>query len=516
MVGSSWYFLEKGSLPIDLKEQFKIWFDTNISQLGGLNKDWLHVGERGFLVPEAVNRLADSINLYGKSDYYPRLLSASASLSKAHRATNQYLKDGNIKKWIKDSGAIHLRETERGYVISHFLAQANKTFDEGIAGLHQVTGARMAEFYIAKRVADMTHFKYRRSSRGLVEMGTTGSTMWNLIVFSRGYGQRLLFQAAKIKAAFKGEGSWTEARSGFMDIMKLITVSALFGQLFGVLTGRRRNPYDPLNILFGWQFGGLFVGIAQDITIFMGDLATVINPTATEEDKKFAVNRIPQYITRLPETLIPFARRAIDVAETILDKKNIIAYGVRQIRSMIDDKYTPDELEDMDRNLWEKIRKAILGGEVVDPTKLDTSLEKIEDAQARLGTMDIEGRYYTLGDFGSAVSSLTRDIPTVFLTEQEGLTPLVLFYLDCETQWSELFTLPSSQRDDWRREHPLEEAMLLFWEKYSRPVYDVSSPEAKEVQALLFQWFDKYDVDKSMHQWWTNWTLPDEIPMPEE
>ena len=154
-------------------------------------------------------------------------------------------------------------------------------------------------------------------------------------------------------------------------------------------------------------------------------------------------------------------------------------------------------------------------GEIQDPTKLDNSLKKLDDAQTKLGTMGITGRYYTLGDFGSEVSSITRDIPSVFLTEQEGLTPLILFYLDCETQWEELFTLPSSKRDDWRKEHPTEEAMLLFWEKYQRPVYQAHESEAADVRDLLLMWFDQYEIDKSMHGFWTTWELPVEIPTEE-
>ena len=504
------------SLPADVREQFHIGFDTYISQLGGLRRDWLHVGERGFLVPEWFNRMADTICLYGMSDYYPRQWSAMAAFNKAYRATQQYRKDGNIGKWIKDSGAIHLRQTERNYALTHYLGQVDETFDKGIAGFREIDSNFMTSFYIAKRIADITHFKYRRSSRGLIEMGKTGSTLWNLVVFLRGYAQRLYFQAEKIKRAFRGEATWAEARSGYFDIMKLVMVSMLISQMFATLTGRRRNPYDPLNILFGWQFGGLFVGIAQDVSILIGDLATIINPNATEEDKQFALNRIPRAVSRIPETLIPFLRRGIDIAETLLSKKNIVAYGVRQLIAMLDEKYTPEELEEIERNLWEQIRKAVLGGEVQDPAKLQVAMENIEVAETKLGTMDVMGRFYTLGDFGNEIASLTRDIPTVLVTEQEGYTPRVLFYKDCEAQWAELFTLPSNERDDWRKDHVLEEAMLLFWERYKRPVFTAGIPEAEEVKSLLLMWFDRYEIDKSMHGWWATWELPGEIPPPEE
>lgn len=499
------------SLPANVRERFKIYFDTNISQLGGLRRDWLHVGERGFLVPEWWNRLADSLNLYGWSDYFPRLWSAAASFNKAYRATEQYKVDGDYKRWVKDSGAIHLRQTERNYALTHHLGQADKTFNQGIPGLLEVSGAEGANQYVAKRVADGTHFKYRRSTRGLLEMGKTGTTLWNLIVFPRGYSQRLYFQAEKIKRVFRGEATWEEAGSGFADIMKLITVALLFQGTFAFLTGRRRNPYDPLNILFGWEFGGLFVGIAQDVSRFIVDVATVLNPFVDQEAKDMAVGRLPGELSRIPNTLVPFFRRGMDVAETALDKRDIERYGVKKLREWLDENYTAEELEDMDRNLWEQIRKAVLGGEVSDPTKLDTAMKNIEDAQTKLGTQDAQGRYYTLGNFGGEVGNLLKNIPNILVTEQEGFDPLVLFYKDCADNWTELYTVPSKDRGDWRKEHILEEAMLLFWEKYKTSVFAKGSPEAKIITDLLITWYDQFGVDRYQHGKWADWSLPPRV-----
>lgn len=504
------------SLPAPIREQFGLGFSTFISELGGLRRDWLHVGERGFLVPDPVNRLADSVALYGKSDNYPRMWSAMAAFNKAYKAFQQYKNDGNVERFVKDSGLTHLRQTERNYALTHFLGQAEKKFDLTVPGLRQVNADFMTSFYIANRIADITHFKYKRSARGLMEMGKTGTTLWNLVVFPRGYAQRLYFQAEKIRNAFKGEATWAEARSGFMDIMKLVTTALLFSQLFFTLTGRRRNPWNPLNILFGWEFGGLFVGIAQDVTVLIGDLATILNPHSAEEDKQFAINRLPSLAARLPETLIPFFRRAVDIAEVMAGKEGVLPHTVRRLRAMLDDSYTPEELEEFDRSLWEKIKKAILGARTPDPTELQQAMENIEAAQTKLGTMGITGRFYTLGNFGGETSTLLRDIPEILITEQEGFTPLVLFYRECEAQWAELFTLPSDKRDDWRKEHILEEAMLLFWEKYKRPVFKAGTQEAEDVKALLLMWFDQYEIDKSMHHWWTSWELPEEIPLPEE
>ena len=513
-------------LPADVSEKGNLYFETFVSQLGGLRRDWLHVGETGFLIPEWWNRLADSLSLYGKSDYYPRLWSFKAALNKAQRATKDYTQHKNIDKWVKDSGAIHLRVIERNYAISHYLGQFDKMFNLDVPGLHEVSGADMTNFYVAQRIADITHFKYRRSSRGLIEMGKTGTTLWNLIVFPRGYSQRLYFQAEKIKNAFSGETTWDEARGGFNDIMKLVVVSLLFDELFKTVSGRRFNPYFVMNILFGWQFGGLFVGIAKDLSVTFGDIMVLVNPFAEEERKDIALSRLPTAIERLGDTLIPFYRRAWDVAEASLGREHLDRNLLRKVRGLLDKGYTPQELDEIDRKLWEKIRKGVLGGEVQDPTKLQAAMERIDEAQTRLGTIDITGRYYTVGDFGGEIASTTKSIPNILITEQEGFAPMVLFYKDSEAQWEELFNLPAndkvakrrglSTRDEWRKEHILEEAMLLFWEKFNKSVFILGTPEANEVKALLQMWFDLYGIDRAMHGKWSDWTLPVEIPLPEE
>jgi hypothetical protein len=503
-------------IPVDLKEKVDIYYRTFVAELGGIRKDWLHTGEKGFLIPEWWNRLADNLSLYGKSDDLPRLWSFKASFNKAYRATEQFKQDGDVAKWFKNSGAIHLRDTERNYVLSHYLGQLDTKFDQGVAGLRDASGEDMANFYVAQRITDMTNFKYRRSERGIIEMGKTGTTLWNLIVFPRGYAQRLYFQAEKIKNAFSGTATWAEARTGFNDIMKMFVVAQLFGTLLSTLTGRKKNPYDPLNILFGWTFGGLFIGIATEITKMFSDIVTAINPFGGDDKaKKEALTRIPQELTKSASSLIPFYKRALDMVEVSMNKDNIDLQALRELRALIDKDYTPDKLEELDIATWEKIRKFSLGGAVTDLTKLEASMKKIEEFEAKLGQREIPGIYYTVGKFGSNVSTALKEIPDALINDQEGFSPLVLFYKDCESMWEPLFNLPSSERSAWRLEHPYEEAMLLFWEKYDKSVFTKGSKEGTEVINLLSTWFDIYSIDEYKHGHWANFTLPS-LPLTNE
>ena len=502
------YFVRKRTISPELREKGRLYFDTFVSQLGGLRQDWLHIGQPGFLIPEWWNRFADSINQYGNSDYYPRMLSFNASMMKASEATAQFRKDGDVQKWIKRSGARHLRISERNHVLTHFLGQADTTFDTGIKGLREISGADMATFYVAQRIADITHFKYRRATRGLMEQGKTGTTLWNLVVFTRGYGQRLYFQAEKIKTTFSGETTWNEAREGFEDIFKLVAVSLIFDGVWRLVSGRDRNPYFILDILFGWNFGGLFIGVAQDVTTFVSDIATLFNPLADEERKNMAMHRLPIAVESMSNTLVPFYRRIWDVVESIAQKEHIDRQLVRHITSIFNENYTPEELDKLDMELWERYRKAIVGSPSPDISALERASINIQDVLVTLGTMNVEGRYVTLGDLGRTIRNQTKDIPAMLISAQEGYDPLIEFYKESEVQWRFLEGMTRGEKNDWRKDHILEEAMLLFWEEETISVFRRGTPEGEEVLALVRFWFDRYDITQKMHRAWADWTLP--------
>lgn len=488
----------------------KRYFDIFVSQLGGLRQYMLLVGQPGIPGLGKLNQLADSLNIYGWSDYIPRFWSFKSYLNKATRATDQYLKDGNINKWIKNSGALHLRNTERNYAISHFLARKNDLFNLQVDGLEDITGAEMVAFYVAQRNTDRTHFKYRRELRGGVEMGVMGETLFNLFVFPRGYGQRVYFQAEKIGDLFKGEATWTEARSGFNDLIKLFIAAQIFSGLWKGLTGRKRNPYDPMNILTQWTFGGLFVGSMIELTKLIGDSATAITPWGDPLLREQAQGRLPGELSDLSEMLVPFYRRIIDIWAAFEDTPDQDVHWLRQMKKLWDDTYTEDELEKLDMSLWEKMKKAVLGAEPTDPDILDKAQVKMQESRDMLGTRDIIGKYYTVVNHATVMASLTREFPDIFTSEYSGSHDLDIFFKDCEAQWEEYYTLPSSPssfREQWRIEHPEEEAMMLFWGKFSSSKAPIGSPVSLEIASLLLYWFNLYGITQEMHPYWANWEL---------
>lgn len=505
--------LIKSSLDPVLKIKSKRYFEVMVSQLGGLRKYQQLIGQPGLPGLGPLNRLTDSIKLsalYGWSDYIPRLWSFNAYMNKAWRATQQYLKDGNVANWLKNSGAIHLRDSERNYVLSHFLARASDTFNLQVDTLDAVTGAEMAALYVAQRNTDRTHFKYRRELRGAVEMGPLGETLFNLFVFPRGYAQRLTFQTEKIVNAFRGETSWSEARTGFNDMLGLFIMSQLFSGFWRSLTGRKRNPYDPFGILTQWTFGGLFIGGAVEVTEFLTSLAMIINPYVDEDLKDRAKGQIFNQLANLLDLYVPIYKRAIDIVSAVAGTKDQDIYWLRRLREQLDSKYTAPELEQLDMNLWEQMKKAILGADPVPPDVFEKAQLKLEEARDMIGTRDITGKYFTLGDYGNLVASVTKGFPDILTSEYAGSHALDIFYKECEAQWEEYYLLPTSPttiRRKWREEHPEEEAMMLFWEKLSSSVFPAGSEGWETVAGLLLLWFNLYKLDKTMHKEWANWGL---------
>ena len=503
---------DKGSPA--MQEKGRIYFDSFVSQLKGIRREWLYMGEKGLPGLGWLTRLSDSMSLYSHSDNIPRWWSFRASLNKAMRATERYeassKTEQDVKRWLKVSGAVHLRETERAHALQ-LLVQDK--FDLAVPGLKEVTGGEMASMYIGHEIANMTHFIYERAFRAPVELGATGRTLYNLIVFPRGYWQRVYLQGKKLpnlKEIFSQETDWEQARAGFKDIVLLMIVGTMISEWLRKVTGRPRRAYNPADIV-QWQLGGLVIGVGMDLTKLISDIVVALDPTVEEDYKNDVLSRLPGELVRQIDVLVPFYRTLLDSIEASTDTKNIDVQMLRKLRALLDKDYTPEEIEKIDRKLWEKFRKAVLAGEPPDPSVLEVIQTSLIEAQTRLGEMDAAGRFYTLRQFGGEIKTLTKPLPDDMLTEQYNFSDLVIFYKESEDNWKEIYKLPSSPaniRQDWRKEHIEAEAMLLFWGMYSQSVFRLGTPEWEEVAKLLQVWFDLHGIDKRMHKEWSDWTVP--------
>lgn len=157
------------------------------------------------------------------------------------------------------------------------------------------------------------------------------------------------------------------------------------------------------------------------------------------------------------------------------------------------------------------IGSAFAGALYTKPGTVEITRTQLTLLEARLGEMNKRGEFYTLREFSYDIAELTNPLPDFFINEAEGFSKLVLFYKDCEKEWEEYYELPSSPakiREDWRKSHVEEEAMLLFWGKSTKSVFYKGTKESEEVSNLLLTWFNDYKIDRRMHPAFADWTLP--------
>ena len=486
-----------------MAEKAQRYYDVFVHQLGGIKMDFLLAESPGFGVPglTQLTRLADKVSLYGKSDNIPRALSYKASFSKAWRATQTYLQSERTSKdvdtWIRKSGAIHLTQTERAKALE-YLAQADQNMSLAIPGLEQLNGAELACMYIGQEVANMTHFLYARPFRSIIEMENTGKILFNLVVFPRGYAQRLYHQ---MELAF-GEGkTWEQAAASFKDIMLIMMVGAFMSDWLEKITGKPRRAYNPLTIL-QWTPGGLAIGVGLDLADLVASVFTAIDPTAPEDERKKAIGAIPSKLERNAGVFVPFYRNFVSALEAAMDKEDLtLSRTIKILRSHVDDKYEIEELEDMDRTLWEKIRLAILSSEVPDPDKFTKAKDEILEQIELLGERNYMNDAYNTKDLGNLIDSKMNQFPDDMFILEEGMPEIVEFYATARDRWKPYYELPTHPADirrKWRESHIEEEAMMIFWGKYTKSVFTLHSKEGKEVYELLNLWSRIYGITPQM------------------
>ena len=338
-------------------------------------------------------------------------------------------------------------------------------------------------------------------------MGATGRTLFNLIVFPRGYLQRITLG---FQQAFTEESVWTspKTRDAFKQVILLIVVGEIVSQWLILVAGRRRKAYSIFEII-QWELGGLALGAVQDLQKIVSDLVIILSPGGDPEDVAAALDRLPGDLTAGAQVMVPFYRHLIDALDTIFDTKNIDVHTVKRLRAILDENYTVEELDKLDMSLWEKMKLAALGGEVLDPDKFLQMQLDLQEAQLKIGEIGTRGRSYTLTQFGGDITSMTRELPDEMLTEEYGFDPLVVFFAECRDRWKEYYelpTTPSKLRNEWRASHLEEEAMLLFWGKLGQSIHRRGSADWNEIAELLKVWFSYYGIGSGQHSEWADWT----------
>jgi len=469
-------------------------YHTHISQMEAIPRDLLLAEGAGIPGLQRVNRFIVNLNLYGASDSKAnRVWCYWGYLNKAERALTQYKKDGNIEKFIANSGMAEMTLTQQKYVLENLVM--GKVI---VPGLTEKAGEYGAISEIGLEITNNVHFLYDRAQRAWVEMGELGQIMGSLVVFPRSVAQRLAKQIKVLDPA--GYAPSVKKKRAMRTLLAMVLGGMAAGYLFNKATGRERNPYNPLNILV-WTPGGLALGAVTNLFELVGDIIM-----ACQGDKN-AISRLPGSIESAGDTFIPFYKLIISSLESAVDKKYLDRLIVREIRSIIEKKlvemgfldkaYEPNrEFYEAERS-WEwKIKHALWSTEPPPPDPIVKAVEDITEAQAQLGQFVMaedsdDGYVYTMSDFGASIRNATQSLNyPKDITTKNGFSDIVLMYKNAEVMWNMYYySLPSSERIAFReREFDISaqtEAYLFLWGKLSVLRNDAS---LAMVEALIKQY----------------------------
>lgn len=284
------------------------YLETYVQQVRGIVEEYFMVGEKPLPGLRTLTDLVDHVKMYPFSDVANRYWGFWAKINQLHRA----LEKETIKEMMKESRFNDITELEQRRALA-ILARDGKE--------------AMAK-YVSRVHVDDIHFLYERAQRSPAEMTTMGRTAGNLMLFPRSYGEKLAHASNK---ALKGK-SYNEQWRGLKIIFSVVGGGMAVGSIFTITTGRKRNPYDPLQIL-SYQPGGLALGAITQIGKVFSDTLLAIGG-----DKK-ASYRLTSEIPRMADMFVPFYAYVMRGFESITDQKNVDARELRKIYSMIDKEY---------------------------------------------------------------------------------------------------------------------------------------------------------------------------------
>ncbi|KKL86240.1 hypothetical protein LCGC14_1946710, partial [marine sediment metagenome] len=322
---------DKSMLVNPLNRKLTEWdwrfYHTYVSQMEAIPRDLLLAQEGGLPGLNRFNRLILRVNIYGASDSkINRVWSYWASLNKAEVALKVYQKDGNIKKFIANSGMAELTLTQQVNILKtlHLPRVTSR-----LPGLSSVKGEYQAISEIALEITNNVHFLYDRSQRALIEMGGMGRILGSLVVFPRSTAQRILKQLGTLDPLSWAPG--VKRRRAIKVLLSGAIGGMATGNLFQEITGRKYNPYNPLNIL-SWSPGGLALGSVTNLSDVVGD---IFRSLQGDENAK---QRLPGELERVGDTFLPFYKLIISSLEAVTDTQYLDRRVVGEVRAILEKK----------------------------------------------------------------------------------------------------------------------------------------------------------------------------------
>jgi hypothetical protein len=260
--------------------------------------------------------------------------------------------------------------------------------------------------------------------------------------------------------------------------------------------------------------GGLSLGLVQDVQGALGDIINAC--TGTDDMKERALNTLAYELPRLADTFVGFYKITMDIVEAATDVPNIDRNFLRQVRALIDKDYTPEQQEAAKWDLVERLQHIFADSPGRDETQYEKIMTGLTEAEARLGTRDAQGKFYTLSQLDGDIESMTKPLPSQMVSEDYGFSPLVIFHRQCADDWAEYYAMPTYTKQDaaarlaYRQTHLDVEAMMLFWGKYKRPVEGLAMSQLEELRNTMKVLFSLYNIDyRYDHPYFPDWSLPE-------
>jgi len=467
--------------------------DALVHQYKGVQQEQILMGYMGKTPIENLIRKTDYYHLSDKANRY---MSMNGSGAKAERALKQYLKDGNVEKFLKNSGANELSATEQVRILEYL---ALETYDYG-GVLSSVSGGEAAIRDIASRITTLNHFNYVRYLRSTMEMGETGRIIGSLVAFPRSVAERYIDIFSRIKRL-----GGADRKRAIHALIAMVVGSAIASALLKEITGKERDAYNPLLVL-QWQVGGLAIGATQNL-MELYRLMTNLTFAEDEGQKKYYFDEIITLVPQLGDSFIPFYAVTMNLLESLTDSKYLDRKQLRKLRELFDENYElNEEFYQVERDWLEKVQHGLFGSNTPDPTDLEAALKKLQGTEDILGQVDTEAfdkakqkaeednkpfEYteddfiYRTNDLGSDISSAVYGLDPSEIIAENGFSSLVLQYLEYQELKDDYFDVPADKRYDYREKNPETDANLFFWSY----VVTLQSEEAKQIVSQMISRF---------------------------
>lgn len=326
------------------------YFNKYVSQVASMKADWLMVGEKPLPGLATLTKIANKISFYPYSDLANRHWAYWAKINQVHRAFGG---NKSLEKKMEEAKFSDMELIEQKMALQ-ILAK------DGVDAMSQ---------YIARVYTDDIHFLYDRSQRSPAEMGRFGRVAGNLMLFPRAYWEMLYKQGKKLG----GEHTHKEQMRALKVIFGVIVGGILVGEGYKKVTGRRQNPYHPLELL-AYTPGGLALSTVEGVSDVYENMLF-----ALKGDER-ALATLTTAIPAAADMFIPFYNYTLRGIEAATDTKNIDRLALRKIRELIDKEYkVRGGAYQLERNTLEKWQY-FLAGASIDMTIQERNAEEKKES----------------------------------------------------------------------------------------------------------------------------------------